>query len=137
MVTASRERFRCYESSRENHFSRFFECHITCKDFLVIHKDYESRHRIWRGRNEDGSCSPASLRINEVAGDEADKTAAWARVFDIGDPFEFLRPAKISNRINELLNGRIDESEERNTDNKIIDPAARFLAGPVCDSNPH
>ncbi len=59
----------------------------------------------------------------EITGDEADEAAARAGVFDVGDSFKFLRTPEVTDGIDELLSGGVDEAEKWDADHGVIHPA--------------
>jgi len=74
------------------------------------------------------------MGIDEVPGDESDQAASRAWVFHISHPFELLlRASEIADSVDELLDARVDETENRNADHCSVDPTGHLFAGTVHD----
>jgi len=126
---------RINEAGGEDHFSSFFWGHVAFEDFFIIHEDDEASHGVGGSWDEDGGGGFTRLGVGEISGDEADEAAAGAGVFDVGDAFKLLRSAEVTDGIDALLNGGVDEADERDADDGVIDPAGDFFTGPIGDGD--
>lgn len=124
---AGRESRGRNEAGGKDHLSCLFKSHVAFEDFVIVHENEESGHGIGRGGNKDRGGGFACLRIDKAAGDEANEPGPWAGILDISDTFEFLRSTQISNGVDKLLNGGIDESQQWNAADKAINPAGDFF----------